>query len=98
VDEPQSAEIMFFLGAGASVPAGLKDVVTVIPDFLGWLKTEQVNYPNTLDCIKEIITMMEDWYDTNQKGKRVDIETLLEIIERLESSFNDIVPEFWSGD
>lgn len=95
MDEPQSAEIMFFLGAGASVPAGLKDVVTVIPDFLGWLKTEQVNYPNTLDCIKEIITKMEDWYDTNQKGKRVDIETLLEIIERLESSFNDIVPEFF---
>ncbi len=97
MDSPQSSEIMFFLGAGASVPAGLKDVVNVIPDLLAWLESEQAPYPGCKDCIKEIISIMNDWYNTNQPGKSVDIETLLEMIERLESSFNDIIPAFFEN-
>ncbi len=96
MDDQSSSEIMFLQGAGASMPAGLKDVVTVIPDLLKWLEANQLStYPNTLECINEIVNIMKSWHETNQKGKTVDIETLLEIIERLEWSFSDIVPEFF---
>ena len=80
---------------GASVPAGLKDVVTVIPDLLNWFNEKQSAFPNNMDCINEIIKIIQIWYETKKEKKSVDIETLLEIIERLEVSFNDIVPEFF---
>jgi NAD-dependent SIR2 family protein deacetylase len=32
-------EIMFFLGAGASVPAGIKDVIGLVADFREWIES-----------------------------------------------------------
>jgi hypothetical protein len=78
---------MFFLGAGASVPAGLKDVISAVPDFEEWLKNRDSVCPGCSKAIGQIISIMKNW--------SVDIETLLEIVERLEGSFKDIIPNFF---
>ena len=96
--EPQiqtQSEIMFFLGAGASVPAGLKDVTSVIPDFQEWITKPENKCQDCSEAVNQIVLIMSNWYASNPNSKSVNIETLLEIVERLEGSFTDMLPDFF---
>jgi hypothetical protein len=36
----QEGKVLLFLGAGASIPAGLSGVIALVKDFTDWLKTD----------------------------------------------------------
>jgi hypothetical protein len=46
--------------------------------------------------LNEIISTMSDWNARNGDGKPIDIESLLELLERLETSFRDILLHFFT--
>jgi hypothetical protein len=84
-------EVIFFLGAGASVKAGISGVQFMVTDFLEKLKEE---YNNSLfEIANDIFTVLLGW-----KGEReevaVDIELMLETIERLENKQLEVMPFF----
>src|SRR5215218_5199090 len=92
--------IIFFLGAGASVPAGLKTVVQLTDYFKVWLKDNNPN-SNYYSIIEKIIEKIKDFKnnDINEASEtkdnyKVDIETLLETVERLEDYNKDIISVF----
>ena len=96
--EPQidtQSEIMFFLGAGASVPAGLSDVINAVPKFQEWLSKKESECKGCSHAANEITMIMSQRNSINANGKAVDIETMLEIVEMLEASFTDILADFF---
>jgi hypothetical protein len=84
-----SPEIIFFLGAGASVPAGASAIVELVDDFLKWLKRKRKqDYLKLTERIIEILlTYMTE----------IDIERLLEITERLENVDKDGILHFYDN-
>jgi SIR2-like domain len=86
-------DILFLLGAGASVPAGINAIVDLVGDLKNWLKRQgKKDYLELTDKIIEIISTSPKI--KNDKGK-VDIERLLDITERLEGSHKDLFLDFY---
>jgi len=88
----QMTETMFFVGAGASVPAGIKDVVTLVDELIIWLDS---NNPELSKVTRNIIEIIVEWEKNRSMDGYLNIETLLETVERLESSFRDVLPDFF---
>jgi SIR2-like domain len=90
----RSPEVLFFLGAGASVPAGLSAILKLVDDFKKWLEKEgKTDYLELTERIVQIIA-------TSPKSKnngKVDIEKLLEMTERLENSHEDFLLDFYEN-
>ena len=94
-DEPNS-DTIFFLGAGASIDAGFLDVVRLKDEFLKWLKKESKT--DSLFLSNVILNTVRSW-----KAKRpweptdldIDIELLLEVVERIENKGEDPLSEFY---
>jgi hypothetical protein len=95
-------DVIFFLGAGASVKAGLKTMVQLTDYFQDyWLKVRDPN-PYHLKFVEELIKKIQDFRNYKVKNQlsnketdnKVDIETLLETIERLEEYDDDIISAF----
>jgi hypothetical protein len=80
------SEIIFFLGAGASIPAGVSGVKGMVSKFIEKLERRQVK------AIKDIVRIL------NRKNNDVDvdIELLLETIEKLENRKSDVMPLFYT--
>jgi SIR2-like domain len=88
-----NSELMLFLGAGASVPAKIPGVEKMVELFLKYLVDE--HYSKHLNVIKDIVSILNDW--TNKKDRKVDIELLLEAIEKLENRDDDTLPLFYEN-
>jgi hypothetical protein len=93
-------QIIFFLGAGASVPSGLKTVVQLTDYFKEYWLKEKCHNLNYLELIEHIIQNIKKFQkdlhniSESKEGYKVDIELLLETIERLEDFDNDIISAF----
>lgn len=84
-----TGELIFFLGAGASIPAGIRGVAEMVNEFLSQLKQES-NQEN-LEVTTDIINVLNKWKNNNQ----IDIELLLETIEKLENKNHDVMAAFY---
>ena len=85
---------MFFLGAGASVPADMKGVVELVNDYKEWLSSN--NNLEDRKIVEEIEETLQKWLARHNIDRQVDIEFVLETIERLENSKSDILLDFFA--
>jgi hypothetical protein len=77
-------DILFFLGAGASIDAGLVGVVELKHKFMTWLEKNSKS---------EHLSLQEKRSDKNP----VDIEFLLETVEKIENKDEDPLPDFYEN-
>lgn len=77
---------IFFFGAGASVAAGVETTFGLVNEFNNSLK----NKPVLLSLLNEILVILQS------KDHKIDIEDLLETIDRLEKKDNDILLKFYN--
>jgi hypothetical protein len=77
---------LFFLGAGASVAAGVPATFELVDCFLEELKSR--NEPKKLEFLKKLVETLEE-SELGQNG--VDVELLLEALNQLES-VSDCIP------
>lgn len=83
----QSSQVIFFLGAGASVAAD-------IPDTYSFVKKFRDNIGDTAkkETIEKIIQTLERW-----KGSAIDVELLLETLTKLETKEEEPLLHFFEG-
>jgi hypothetical protein len=87
------SETIFFLGAGASVPAGVHDVRALLDDFIYWLTSNSKLQES--EIISKIKDRIEQWLLQQNTDRAVDIELLLETLEKLENADDDILLDFY---
>jgi len=77
--EKPDSDIVFFLGAGASVHAGVPHTFDFVEKFQ---QSEKLTSPET-KTVKEIETILKEWLEKTGKDPRVDIELLMETLDKL---------------
>jgi len=77
---------MLFFGAGASRDAGVSTVTELVEDFKNILKNQ--SDPLLLKCVEEILTIIKSWKQETGNDSDVDIEELLDVIEKIEDRNN----------
>jgi hypothetical protein len=87
----QDMDVIFFLGAGASVNAGVPDTFGFVSKF----KESLAENSEQLKAYEKILEILKSW----RKGQgpfapEVDVELLLETLERLENREQDILLKF----
>ena len=85
---PGNNEIVFFLGAGASVAAGVPETFGMVDSF----KERISSQPGNLHALNKIVDILK----RNDEHGKVDIELLLETIERLDNRDKDILLKFFN--
>lgn len=86
------SEVAFFLGAGASVKAGVPDTFGLVDAF----KRKITSQPENLRALNKILEILNEWNrDIGDIEEKTDIELLLETIERLENKDKDILLKFF---
>ncbi|MFZ0512481.1 MAG: hypothetical protein WAM14_12810, partial [Candidatus Nitrosopolaris sp.] len=93
-DEQTNPKIMFFLGAGASVPADMKGVVELVNDYKEWPSSNDKLEDRKI--VEEIEETLLKWLARQNIDRQVDIELVLETIERLENAKSDILLDFFA--
>jgi len=90
------SDTIFFLGAGASVDAGFLDVVRLKNEFLRRLENESKT--DSLSLSNEILNTLRNWRAKRPwEATDVDIEVLLEAIEKIENISEDSLSEFYES-
>lgn len=89
----QENRILFFLGAGASIPSGLNGVIGLVHDFRKYLMDNSLS--KHLELTNTIIMILDQWKKDTNYPNEIDIELLLETIERLENIYGDNIPYFF---
>jgi len=87
------AEVIFLLGAGTSIPAGISGVRDMANKFL--LKLQEEHRNSYFEIANGIRTLLSEW-KVDQKEVVIDIELLLETIERLENRHLDVLSLFYN--
>lgn len=85
------SRILFFLGAGASVYAGVPDTRGMVSEFRRQIAESTANN-QTIDRILRILT------DHRPLDESIDVELLLETLERLENQEHEVVLWFYELD
>ena len=75
-DTVQSSQVVFFLGAGASVAAGVPDTYSFVKEFIKDIGENA----NGGEAIEKIVRTLEVW-----KKSKIDIELLLETLTKLDA-------------
>jgi hypothetical protein len=86
----QEGKVLLFLGAGASIHAGLSGVIALVKDFTDWLKTDARRKTHYLELVEKIITTIKQ-----KEGDNLDIEMLLSAIEKIEDRDKDFLSLFY---
>jgi predicted transcriptional regulator len=92
---PKSSTL-FFLGAGASIAAGVNDVRGLVKDFRD--RSASNSGPEKTQRIEKIIHLLKEWLSNQEEEREVDIELVLETIDRLENIDKDIVSQFFENE
>jgi len=82
----KSSEVVFFLGAGASVEAGVPTTYLFVQEFRDFIK----NNPDKSDDIKIIINTLQ-----TINGRKIDVEDLLEILTKLKDKDQETLLGFF---
>jgi hypothetical protein len=89
---PES-KVLLFLGAGSSIYSGLSGVIALVKDFTDWLKTDASGKTHYLELVEKIITTIKQ-----KEGDKIDIEMLLDAIEKIENRDKDFLGLFYDRD
>ncbi len=93
--QSNNSKIVFFFGAGASVDAGLFDVVRLVNELKQWLESNsRIEY---LFMIEAIISTLRKFKHHTKDESDIDIELLLETVERIENRYNDVLQYFYEN-
>lgn len=91
-DQNNHSKVAFFFGAGASVDAGLYDVVKLVSELKQWLGSDsQAGYRLIVDAILNDLRRFK--HETEDETD-IDIELLLETVEKIENRYNDVLQYF----
>lgn len=89
-----SGDLFFFLGAGASVKAGVPDTFGLVDEFRVRIKDQTENSK----ALERILGILRDWKRANgDHDDAVDIELLLETLERLDTRSRDVLLRFYDA-
>ncbi len=88
-----SSEVMFFLGAGASVEAHVPDTYGMVQEFRNAKKAD-VALSRTVNTI---LTKLEEWLSDQGQEKKVDVELLLESLDKLRSRDQEVLLRFFKS-
>ena len=83
----RSSEVVLFLGAGASIKAGVPDTYSFVDKF-----RQSVTNNDKKVVVDKIITLLEEW-----KGSKIDVELLLETLTKLDSKEQEPLLKFFEG-
>jgi len=74
------------------VPAGINGVVGLVKDYKVWLAKHT---PDDKRIVEEIENLLQEWLIEQDSDRKVNIELLLETIERLENVKDDPLIKFF---
>ena len=76
-------DIVFLLGAGASIMAGVPDTIKFVEDFKNHIASG--NNSNDIKTVNKIIEILEEWKksETGNSEQKIDLELLLESLTKL---------------
>ncbi|NJD03972.1 MAG: hypothetical protein FIA99_15550 [Ruminiclostridium sp.] len=86
-NKAKSSEVMFFIGAGASVAANVPDTYSFVKEFI-----DNINEGDKKDTIKKIVQTLKDW-----KNTKIDVELLLETLTKLQNKQDEPLLRFYKG-
>lgn len=85
--EMKSSEVVFFLGAGASVCAGVPDTYSFVKKFM-----DEVSGTEKEETVRKIVETLISWKRTD-----IDIELLLEALTKLQNKEGEPLLQFYEG-
>jgi hypothetical protein len=83
----QSSQVILFLGAGASIAAGVPDTYSFVTEFIN-----SIREPGKKETVRKIVEILSDW-----KGSDIDVELLLETLTKLEKKTEEPLLRFYKG-
>lgn len=83
----QSSQVVFFLGAGASINACVPDTYAFVNEFIDSI--EEIDKKET---VKKMVQILKEW-----KRAEIDIELLLETLTKLENKDQEPLLQFYQG-
>lgn len=95
-DETNKQEIVFFLGAGASIDAGIPDTYEFVAQFRTYVEDKSHELAESLS---EVLRVMEKFNEKHPEAERkdVDVEQLLVTLERLKGKDDEILLHFYEN-
>lgn len=93
--DKNTSQVVFFLGAGASVNAGVPDTYAFVNEFINSIPMNPYGKnvePQKKTTIKKIVQILKEW-----KGTEIDIELLLETLTKLENKEQEPLLRFFEG-
>ena len=89
----ESSEVVFFLGAGASVKAGVPTTFSFVNEYI-----ESIKDSSKRETIKKIVETLEQWKrERSGKTEKIDIELLLETLTKLKEKDEEPLLPFYPG-
>ena len=85
--DKQSSQIIFFLGAGASVAADVPDTYSFVKEFIHSIRDRDKRR-----TIEKIVQILRNW-----KNSDIDVELLLEALTKLENKEQEPLLRFYQG-
>jgi len=82
-----SSQVIFLLGAGASVAAGVPDTYSFVNEFI-----DNVQGTDKKETIEKIVQILKNW-----KNSDIDVELLLETLTKLENKDQEPLLLFYEG-
>lgn len=83
----KTSEVVFFLGAGASVAAGVPDTYAFVDEYI-----KSIQEPTKKETIEKIVQTLKEW-----KYSNVDIELLLETLTKLDNKEREPLLQFYKN-
>lgn len=90
-EEKNTTPVAFFFGAGASIEAGVPDTYSFVDAFLDSLT------PDDKIAIQKVIEILNQWASRQTPSAKVDIELLLDALQRLADKEQDVLLAFFEG-
>ena len=83
----QSSQVILFLGAGASIAAGVPDTYLFVTEFINFM-----GEGSKKDTIEKIVQVLRD-----SRRSKIDVELLLETLTKLEKKADEPLLRFYEG-
>ena len=94
-NKADNPEVIFFLGAGASVKAGVPDTFNMVEAFRQKLVSSN---PAHLVLLDKILEVLKEWkVEQKQADDKIDVELLLETLDKLEKRNQENLLRFYQG-
>ncbi len=86
--EDDAGQIAFFLGAGASIEAGVPDTFTFVAEFIAAISGKEK------EQVEQLVKLLQEWGNTQSTPRKVDIELLLQALQTLSNKDQELIIPF----